>query len=217
MTNLIFFVRHRWEEIVILGLAIPTLLSASTTGNWALAAATIAAVVLIFFFAERLAQRRLAQHIGENVAFRLPRRGIVFTVGKQIATIEFAVARQRPDLVGFVCSTETEPFADRVIAQFGIDAERARKSVVDVGNLREIHAATVGLIEWMRGRGLPTRMIVVDVTGGMTTLSLGAFAAAEANQVDSQYIKSRYGSDNKIIEGSQEGILVVRYTDLPAS
>lgn len=216
MHSLWKFVRSHVEEILILGVALPLIVGALATGNILLAAAlfviSIVVLMALYGLAERVARRRKPRSIGESAAFKVPRRAIIFTVGRQIDTIVLAVEQQHPELIGLICSTVTEPYANDVIARFGLDDEHVRKRVVDPWNVREIHAETNGLIEWLLGRGVPREALVVDVTGGMTTMSVSVFAAAEDRLIDSQYVRSEYDQQNKPIAGSQEGIFVSRYS-----
>jgi len=193
-------------------------LSAAMLGQWLLAIGVllggILVMVLIYMLAERIARRPRRRHVGENVAFKLPRRGIIFTVGRQVETITFALDRQQPELVGLICTDATEDFADAVIERMG-NTDRTRKRLVDPQNIREIRNTTDALIDWLLERGLSPREIVVDVTGGMTTMSVGVFSAADERRIDSQYIKSDFDERNRPIPGTQEGVFVVRYSDLP--
>jgi hypothetical protein len=216
MHSLWRFIRSHVEEILILGIAMPLIVGALATGNLLAAAVllvvSIVALIALYGLADRVARRRKPRSIGESAAFKVPRRAIIFTVGRQIDTIVLAIDQQHPELIGLICSTVTEPYADDIIARFGLDDEHVRKRVVDPWNVREIHAETDGLIEWLLGRGLPREAVVVDVTGGMTTMSVSVFAATEDRLIDSQYVRSEYDQQNKPIPGTQEGIFVSRYS-----
>jgi hypothetical protein len=162
-------------------------------------------------------QYRRRPRRGENVAFQVPRRAVVFTVGGQSSTIEYALETQKPELMGFLCSQRTEHVADGIIARYGLDKGCYKKELVDPQNIIEIRAKTEFILEWLSQKGLAPGDVVIDITGGMTPMSVGAFSVAEERRIDSQYVKSDYDANNRPIPGTQEAILVSRYSELLAA
>jgi len=215
MRSLYLFLRAHWQEALIFGVAVPLILWAITMSDWLPAVlvtvVTLMSVVTIYELKERVETRRMKKMSGENLAFQTRRRALIFTVGKQTATIVFALNRQAPEFVGMICSTETESYARQVLADSHWAEDKARVHVVDPSNILELRAQTTALLEWLRGRGVTPREIAVDVTGGMTTMSLAVFSVAADREVDSQYVISKYDTGNKIIEGSQDAIFIMRY------
>lgn len=220
MNRLKIFLRARWEELLIWGLAVNLTAWALTTGSLILVLITIAsvglAIFLVYVLIERAGIRQARKVIGENTAFKIARKGILFTVGKQTDTIAFAIENQKPDHIGLICSHISEPFADELISRFNyIPEETARKRIVDPFEIREIHQVTNLLMDWMSKMGITTGQMVVDVTGGMTTMSVGVFSTAEDRRVDSQYIRSQYDEQNHVIKDTMEGVFVTHYPDTP--
>lgn len=149
--------------------------------------------------------------VGAGEAFLVPRKGIVYTVGKQTNTIVFSLEHQRPDYVGFICSSASEPSLDELCSAGGFDENSRRKRLVNPQDVAEIHAETKLLVNWMMSKQLHTKDVVIDVTGGMTTMSVGAFALAEEFKIDTQYIRSEFDEKNRPIKGTQKGVFVKRY------
>lgn len=219
MRDLICFLKDRWQELVVLGLGLPMITGAWFLGNVWLSlmitgvVATI--VVAIFAWVARVKSTRRTVRRGDHIAFQIPRHGIIFTVGRQIETMSIAYEQQAPKIIGLICTSGSESFADALIAQYRLSPEQAQKRIVDAASLKDVRAATDLLVDWMAAQGLTKRQIVVDITGGLTTLSIGAFSMAEDLAIDSQYIRSDFDEQNHPVIGSQVGVLVARYPDVP--
>ena len=215
MNQLRGFLKSRWDEILVLGVALQLILWAITTGNLviilAVTVSMIVMVLLIYGITEKISNRRKPKSLGDNIAFQVSRKGLIFTVGKQTHTIEYAIAQQRPEFIALICTDVTEKEADEIMEKFSDDPEMVRKRLVDPFNLEEIRTTTQILIKWLEQK-MPKDSIAVDITGGMTTMSLGAFLAADEFQIDSQYVRSNYDLDNKPVVGSQDGIFITRYS-----
>jgi hypothetical protein len=128
MNRLKSFLRSRWEELLIWGLAVNLSAWALTTGSLILILITIASVgvtiFLVYTLIERAGIRKARKVIGENTAFKIVRKGVLFTVGKQTDTVAFAIENQKPIFVGLICSHFTEPFADELISRLdGLDVQ----------------------------------------------------------------------------------------------
>jgi hypothetical protein len=83
---------------------------------------------------------------------------------------------------------------------------------VDVQEIKEIRLKTGLIIDWMLKNGLSFSDIAVDITGGMTTMSVAVYSLVVEKSIDSQYIKSEYDPNNKPIIGTQEAVFVTRFT-----
>lgn len=215
MHELSHFLRTRWQEILVLGIALQAMIAALFTANLLLIvlvfAGVLTLVVLSFVIAERVNRQNTRNRIGESIAFQVPRRGLIFTVGRQIETITLALDQQHPQFLGLICTDATEPQADGLIARYGFDAEHAHKRLVDPLSIDEIHRTCTTLLEWMQAQGLAKNDIAVDITGGLTTMSVGVFSAAEDVRIDSQYVISQYDVQNHPIPSAQRGVFVVHY------
>jgi hypothetical protein len=63
----------------------------------------------------------------------------------------------------------------------------------------------------MHKEGLSISDVAVDITGGMTIMSVAVYTLAAERSIDSQYIKSKYDRNNKPILDTQEAIFVARF------
>jgi hypothetical protein len=172
-------------------------------------------VLLIVIFAIKVAVTKLAQKgsIGGE-AFKVRRKGIIYTAGMQTETIKASLDNQTPSFIGFLCSRVTEPYVERLLKEIGFDEDKYNKKSIDPQNINEIRVETNLIIDWMFSKGLKSSEIVVDVTGGMTTMSVGAFSLADELKIDTQYIKSEFDDKNRPIKNTQQGVFVRRYSDL---
>lgn len=122
--------------------------------------------------------------------------GIVFTVS-HIDVPEWVMKRCHPSMIALISTQQSESAAQQlaeIAAQLHIrvasthiitdpdDPQQSRRAVAAA--LREMKAATL-------------MHLAVDVTGGKTPMSLGAFMAAEEIEADSMYISSRFDADLK--------------------
>lgn len=216
MTRLLQLLRQEWIEIALTSIVFAGMVNLATGGNFI--AAVLVLVVGILILAgvisvlQRVERGRFRSVADKSLAFRLPRRGIVFTVGLQPTTIVFALENQRPTYVGFLCSQQSLATAERIMADQGLDNERARIALADPFNIAEVRRETEALLRWLltrpMGMRLSKRDVVVDVTAGLTPLSLGAFSMAEELQVDIQYIQPLF--QNNVAIGIKDALLVSR-------
>ena len=228
MNQFVRFVTARWTELLIAGVYLQSLITALFTGNPTLIALVglggLALLLLLFSLVGVVQRRRLQPRHGlENLAYRVPRLGIIFTVGNQPFTLRLALRNQKPRFVGFICTSQSEEVADALTTELvgglfpdlNLTEEQVRKTIVDPWSVRESQAETKRLLAWMLeqtrdGKSLSRSDLVVDVTGGTTPMSVAAFSIAEEWQVDSQYIRSRY-VDNKLQSDTQDAILLRQY------
>jgi len=215
MDELRRFIRGRWQEVLLLGIALQAVMSAIFTFNPVIIAITLALAVLLGLVVVGLSaqmRRRATRTVGESAAFKVPRRGIVFTIGMQTDTVRLALTEQKPEFVGLICTARSETQADAIIEELGLDETHAHKRNIDSGDIREIRAVTAHLIDWLQGQGLKPGEIAVDITGGLTTMSVAVYSMAEDMQIDTQYVRSQYDEDRRPIFGTQEGVFVSRYS-----
>lgn len=217
MDRLARFIKNRWEEALIWGLAVNLIAWSLTTGKPVLIISIVlsvaAVIVLVYLAIERAGRRRTKKMIGESTAFTIQRQAILFTVGKQIDTIVFALENQRPRFVGFICTEASQSYVDEIIARLKFKEDDVRKRIVNPFDIHEIYQTANLLMDWMLAQDLAPAQLVVDVTGGMTTMSVGVFSAADERLVDSQYIRSKYDDQNKVIPGTMEGVFIIHYPE----
>jgi hypothetical protein len=215
MTQLDHFFRFHWKEIVVVNIFPQCVIAAIYSFKLSVLMSTvfigIALLALVFGLASILSRRELPLH-GDAVAFKVPRRGMVFTVGMQPHTIRMALKHRKPDYVAFICSSKSELLADELANEFRFERDHGKKEIVDPQNIKEIRTKTSLILDWLAEKGLETDEIAVDITGGMTTMSVAVFSVTEERKIDSQYIRSEYDEKNRPIDGTQEAVFVSRYS-----
>ncbi len=138
--------------------------------------------------------------------------GLIVTLGTSSELQKLIIEKVKPEYLGIItgnseavkmCANELKEFAQnqRIMcdephfyAEF--DIERIEKGFDDI-------------IEWMIGKGVEKKHIVVDLTGGKTPFSLAAFNSAKRNGVNAVYTDSDYDT-GKPKAGSQKSILLTR-------
>jgi hypothetical protein len=215
MTQLDHFVRFHWKEIVVVNIFPQCVIAAIYSFQFSILLGTVLiglALVAFVFGLVWILSKRKSPLRGEAAAFQVPRRGMIFTVGLQPHTVRMALDHRRPDYIAFVCSSASELLANELVEEFRYELDHCKKEVVDIRNIREIRAKTGLILDWMAEKGLETDEIAADITGGMTTMSVGVFSVTEERQVDSQYIRSQYDEQNRPVKNSQEAVFVSRYS-----
>ena len=166
---------------------------------------------VIFSLIEKLGKPKKLVFGGS--ASGIPRQGIIFTVGRQVDTISYSINGINPKYVGFVCTTETINFIKTAVCISGFTEETSKYEIVNPIDINDIRIKTNLIIDWMLNKELANKDIALDPTGGLTTMSLGAYSATYERNIDSQYVRSRYDENNKPIANSQELMLLNRYFD----
>ena len=216
MKRLLSLWRAQWIEIVLTSIIFAAAVNLATLGSFVAALAVLVVGLpllgVVISVLQTIERRRFRSLGDKSAAFRQPRRGIVFTVGLQPTTILFALEKQQPTYVGFLCTEVSLPIAQKICADLGLDGEHAKVALADPFNMLEVRKETETLIHWLLARPTGVRLrrheIVVDVTGGLTPLSLGAFSMAEEQRVDIQYIQPVF--QNNVAVGIKDALLVSR-------
>ena len=152
--------------------------------------------------------------ISEGKALIQNRKGIIFTLGRyshrKNSPLLKVLQRQKPQFCGFLGTIETSQSkaVDQIVELARLNAAEIKEEINSPVDMEATRAATIKLIEWMLEKKLQPQDIVVDVTGGMVPMSLGAYMAANEMGVDVQYVASEFGDDNKPIEGTQKALLI---------
>jgi hypothetical protein len=119
--------------------------------------------------------------------------GIVFTISHE-ETPRWVMTQLKPKYVAFVASRQSQTVAEslRDFARgLSITAELPVRTV-DPNAPDQARKAIRALLSDMRELGL--QKIAVDITGGKTPMSLGAFMAAEEAGAASLYVASQFDS-----------------------
>jgi hypothetical protein len=215
MQPLLPYLRNRWDELLITCIYLNAFVASIFTWDaLKVLAVSLGGLVLlaVIFGLRALWNRRIPPLRGQNIAFQVPRRGLVFTVGYQSDTISMAIRHQKPEYIGFICSVKTESIVNQLLEEFSYDEEHYMKKPVNPQDIKEIRTETGLILNWLSSKGLNTSDIAVDITGGTTTMSVGVFSMTEERRVDSQYIFCRQYENNKCVDGTQEAVFVSRYS-----
>jgi hypothetical protein len=208
------YFRSRWLELLVAGVWLQSVVSAAFSGSWVVFALTTVGglVVLLAILAVvgRVRGRKKALY-GASEAFHAPCQALIFTVGRQKDTILLAMEVQQPSWLGLICTRQTEELAHEVAQASGFDAEQVQVELVDPWSVVEVRAKTAFLLDWLARHGVPPRQISVDITGGTSIMSAGAFSMASERQINTQYVRSDYDQDNQPLPGSQRGVFVAQF------
>jgi hypothetical protein len=162
-------------------------------------------------------------------ALKVPRRGVIFTLGPRSANRASVVHQVidalrgieggvKPEFLGFLGTPQTDQagIVELLCDDLTIPPVNVKSETCEPTDVFEGKAKAALIIEWIFRQGLNERDIVLDLTGGKATMSVAAFIAADEKRIDSQYIDSQYDSEkNQIKPGSQKQILITRYLPRP--
>jgi hypothetical protein len=168
-------------------------------------------VLLLKAVAKLILSRRVST--GGSEAFNVQRRALIFTVGKQSDTIQLCIQHQGPQFVGFICSRDSEAYADALVSSLGLDPDACRKRMVNPWNIDEIRENALQLLSWVKEKSVQAEDIAFDVTGGLTTMSVGVFMVAEESCIDTQYVRSEYDDNGKRLPKTEEAVFIRRYSN----
>lgn len=219
-----FFV-EKGLEIVFLALFIPLLLGALTVllkERWelyvVLGAALVASYLTLAYVRERRERRKSRPDVGMAGALDVPRRGVIFTLGlhsdRPASVVSLVVERVRPEFVGFLGTPRTEEAGTvkRLRTTLCLGEDRCKSEFWDPTEVAEGKVKAGLVIDWLLRQGVSERELVVDLTGGTTTMSVAAFMAAQERRVDCQYVHSEFDRvKNERIHGSEKAILITSY------
>ncbi len=121
--------------------------------------------------------------------------GMVFTVSREEVP-RWVMKQVKPAAVAFVCTKHSREAANHLArhAEKG-GAKAVLVRAVDPDDPADARFATTACIDALHAAGC--RHVAVDVTGGKTPMSLGAFMAAEEQGADSLYVSSEFDADLK--------------------
>ena len=168
-------------------------------------------LIIIAFFTRNelrrwLTRNRFPSVIGE-VQDALYFDGIVFTVSNADVP-RHVIECLKPKRIGLVCTAESRQYADQIKAHMQAQGGSVH-DVVQIGNPddpQESRRAARYLLDGMKQGGCET--LAVDVTGGKTPMSLGAFMAAEEAGATTLYVASHF--DNTLKQFDMRTAPVVR-------
>lgn len=92
-----------------------------------------------------------------------------------------------------------------------LDKGHVQPEIVDAWSVVEVRAKTGYLLDWLARHGVSPAEMVVDITGGTSIMSAGAFSVAAERGIDCQYVRSDYDENNRPKPNTQRGVFVTRY------
>jgi len=138
-------------------------------------------------------------HIGQSTDASSRWDGLVFTLS-QTETPKWVIKTRSPRYIALLASEQSAENAAQVeqyARQQGV-AVITKVLLADPDDLQEIRQEVKHLIMRLQQKGCEN--IAVDITGGKTTMSLGAFMAAEEAQLPSLYVSSQYDKTLKQVD-----------------
>ncbi len=126
---------------------------------------------------------------------------LVFTVSRPDLP-KLVIRNRKPEAIGLLATEQSQTAADDIAAFARAEGIRVfgPRRIDDPDNPVEGRDEALQLIRRMREQGLDR--IAVDVTGGKTPMSIGAFQAAETENCDVLYVSSDSDSHMNPVPGS---------------
>jgi hypothetical protein len=152
--------------------------------------------------------------IEAKVVTKVERVGVIIPLSPHKAIAKKIIDNQKPRYVGFLFSDLSTKTLQDLLADYAgtlkLD-ENAFARKVDATNVESVYSATRDIaLEMLSKQGVERSDLAIDVTGGTVPMSIGAYRAAEEVGISTQYVSSKYDSNGKRIEGSQEIDLLTR-------
>ena len=121
--------------------------------------------------------------------------GIVFTVSNT-ETPKWVIDSCQPKMIALLATKQSSINATEICEYAEAKGIEVLDTIIlgDVDDIKESESEISHLISRLRSKSCQT--IAIDLTGGKTTMSLGAFMAAEQSQVTSLYVSTEY--DNQL-------------------
>jgi hypothetical protein len=117
-------------------------------------------------------------------------QGLIFTVSRANVPI-WVIEQVQPEMIGLLITDSSQSEGEAIRARSGLPRDRVVKRHIDnPDDPFEVKQKTKELIAAMQERQVDA--IAVDITGGKTTMSLGAFMAAEEAAADTLYVTANY-------------------------
>jgi len=121
--------------------------------------------------------------------------GLILTIGGSNELQKLIIGQVKPELLGIITgNTEAVKQSADELKQYAKDSkiqcdEPHFYAELDI---ERIERGFDDIIEWMIGKGIERKNIVIDLTGGKTPFSLAAFNSAKRNRVNAVYTDSEY-------------------------
>ena len=223
MRNILYILRDKGLELLlgaligfILGI-VPAIVG-NSPNTMLMIALGLVSTLLIYLWLRDQRKTRNNLTLGEIVAFRKAREGVIFTLGLRSAekgsVIYLVHEALKPKFIGFLGTPETKSVLEGIVRELNLSDESYKAESWGITEVDEGKTKTLLVIDWMHRQGLRDKDIVLDITGGTATMSVAAFMAAQERRIDCQYIQSRYDAiKNEHIKETQKPILITNYSE----
>lgn len=164
-----------------------------------LAAYALVALVLVQWLNAWLLRRKYRVKTNEAVKFQKS-EAVVVTVGLSPELINFIVSGMEPKTVGFICTSASEAVAKEVAKHLNLTEDTVKYALVDPESFQDVMENTKQVFRWLLDvKRVRRDDITVDVTGALTSVSLGAFAASRELGIRSQCVIPNFDAAHKPI------------------
>lgn len=160
-------------------------------------------VALFAYFNKERIKNWLTQnrfpHIGEMTDDETQWDGIVFSIS-HAATPKWVIESRKPTVIGLLATQQSKASAEE-IRQSALAQGVKVLDMIYIDNpddIKEVQQETLHLINRLQQQSC--EHIAVDITGGKTPMSLGAFIAAEEARVTSLYVSSEFDAKLKQVD-----------------
>lgn len=160
-------------------------------------------VALFAYFNKERIKNWLTQnrfpHIGEMTDDETQWDGIVFSIS-HADTPKWVIESRKPTVIGLLATQQSKASAEE-IRQSALAQGVKVLDMIYIDNpddIKEVQQETLHLINRLQQQSC--EHIAVDITGGKTPMSLGAFIAAEEARVTSLYVSSEFDAKLKQVD-----------------
>lgn len=162
-----------------------------------LSAIMLAVLVISFWLNTIVQRRRYRTRAGEAVVLQQC-RAVVVTVGLSPEVIVFILSRMKPEFIGFIYTARSEEVYKQVVRHLGLVDGTFEPVLVDPESFQHVMDNTRHVFRWLIDtKGVRVEDITLDVTGALTAMSVGAYAAAREFGVRSQCLIPEFDADRK--------------------
>ncbi len=173
---------------------------------------SILTTILVFQIKDYLFYRRVTKD-GLIIKLDSPRKAIIFTIGFRShdndSILYKVYEKLKPELVGFLGTqaTNEKGIVAAIVQRLELQRESYKSMLVDPTNINEIKTSTKLMVDWIKGKSVNEKEILLDLTAGTALMSVASFMAADELHIDTLYLYSEY-KNNLPIEGTQKPILI---------
>lgn|GEM_PF-3306724 len=178
----------------------------------------IAGSVATYFWAQIKFKTRNAWHRIKNTNISYDGEaynGLILSLGSSNELQKMIIDQVKPEFVGIITgNSEAVKFSANNLKDYSthLKIQCDEPHLYGELDIERIEKGFDDIIEWMIGKGIEKKNIVIDLTGGKTPFSLAAFNSAKRNGVNAVYTDSEYEL-GKPKAGTQKSISLSKALD----